>query len=102
MSTQLAPTSSRLAASAAAHGPDAVREACNAAVASLDGDLGLLLAFTAGERDAAAIADAAGDAPSAVMSGKGVFAANEPVNDGCVALAFERSIECALGIAHKA
>jgi hypothetical protein len=106
MSTQLAPTSSRLAASAAAHGPDAVRESCHAAVASLDGELGLLLAFTSGERDAAAsaaaIADAAGGAPSAGMSGKGVFAANEPVNDGCVALAFERSIECALGIAHKA
>jgi hypothetical protein len=106
MSAQLAPTSSGLASSAAAHGSEAARLACEAAVGSLAGDPGLLLAFTAGSRDAntdaTAIGAAAGAAVSAGMSGKGVFGANEPIDDGCVAVAFDRSIACGMGIGRQA
>src|SRR5438128_11954818 len=36
------------------------------------------------------------------MSGKGVFGANRPIDEGCVALAFNSSVECAVGVGRNA
>ncbi|MEK6251286.1 MAG: FIST N-terminal domain-containing protein [Actinomycetota bacterium] len=102
MAIQIAPTSSRSASSASASGADAVAAACGAAVDSLDSELGLLVAFTSklddARRVAAQLVDASRGAPSVGMTGDGVFAANEPIEDGCVAVAFDKAIECGIGV----
>lgn len=106
MAIQIAPTSSRSASSASASGADAVAAACGAAVDSLDNELGLLIAFTSelddARRVAAQLAAAGGGAPSVGMTGDGVFAANEPIEDGCVAVAFDKTIECGIGVGGNA
>jgi hypothetical protein len=106
MSTPILPTSSS-AASASARGLDAVAaEACSTAVGSLSTEPGLVVAFTSnlgdGERAAAQLREASGGAPSVGMTGKGIFAANDPIDDGCVAVALDNSIECAIGIGRNA
>jgi hypothetical protein len=102
MTMPIAPTSSRSASSASATGTDAVAEACAAAVEALDNELVFRIGFTPGLDDggraAAQLGAAAGEAPSVGMTGKGVFAANEPIDDGCVAVAFDKAIECAVGV----
>jgi len=106
MTMPIAPTSSRSASSASATGTDAVAEACAAAVESLDNDLGLLVCFTSGlddaRRAATQLGTAGGGAPSVGMTGKGIFAANEPIDEGCVAVAFDKAIECGLGVGGNA
>ena len=103
MAFPIAPT---LASGASASGVDAVARACGEAVDSLDGDLGLLVAFTAGlddSREAAAQLDLASHgAPSIGMTGEGVFAANEPIDNGCAAVAFGQGIESGIGIGRSA
>ncbi len=92
----------RLAASAAAEGPDAVESAAAEAVSALGADPSLLLAFTSGDFDpdaaAAALRDAAPDAVCAGISGNGVFSAAGPIDHGCVAVAFDPAVEAGLGI----
>jgi hypothetical protein len=106
MTVPIAPTSSRSASSASARGADAVAAACGAAVDSLDNELGLLVGFTSelddARRVAAQLSDAGSGAPSVGMTGKGVFAANEPIEDGCVAVAFDKAIECGIGVGGNA
>jgi hypothetical protein len=81
-----------MAAAASASGTDAVGEACRQAVDSLEGEVGLVLAFASGERDYEASArqmrEAAGGNPTAGMTGKGLISADGPLDDGCVAIAF--------------
>jgi len=93
-------TKTEIAASAAASGADAVGEACREAVGSLGQEVGLLLAFTSGDRDFDAatreMADAAGGAPSAGMTGKGLFTQDGPLDDGCVAMAFDTKVKAAV------
>lgn len=102
----IAPTSSRSASSASAIGADAVATACGAAVDSLDNELGLLVAFTSGlddtRRAAAQLGAAGGSAPSVGMTGKGIFAANEPIDEGCVAVAFDKAIKCGVAVGGNA
>ena len=80
--------------------------ACAGAIGALDGDLGLLVAFTSEIEDAgraaAELASAAGDAPAVGMSGKGIFTANNPLDDGCAVVAFDRSTEAGVGVARDA
>lgn len=106
MALPTAPTSSSSACSASARGTDSVADACGAAVESLSGDPGLLVAFTAGLEDpgraAAQLHEVAAGAPAVGMTGKGVFGINDPIDDGCVAVAFESGIESAVGIGSKA
>jgi hypothetical protein len=83
-----------------------VEVACGAAIDSLPGDPGLLLAFTSGERDfdrdAQAISAAAGDAPASGMTGKGLFGPQGPVDEGCVAIAFGTQVRAAVGTSEAA
>jgi hypothetical protein len=106
MTMRIAPTSSRSASSASATGTDAVAAACGAAVDSLDNELGLLVGFTSELGDAGRVAAqlgaAGGCAPSVGMTGRGVFAANEPIDSGCVAVAFDKTIECGIGVGGSA
>ena len=102
----IAPTSSRSASSASARGFDAVATACGAALDSLSSEPGLLVAFTSQLEDsrvaAAQLGAAAGSAPSVGMTGKGIFAANDPIDDGCVVVAFDKTIECGVGVGRNA
>jgi len=94
----------QIAASAAAEGDGAVAvgEACEAAVDALDGDPGLVLAFAAGPLDAEAAAGgmvrAAPGAICAGLTGSGVFTADGPLEQGCAAIAFDRSTRAGLGV----
>jgi hypothetical protein len=94
------------AAASSASGRDAVSRACEGAIESLAGNPGLLVAFTSGLEDAAGaasgIAAAAGGATAVGMTGKGIFAANEPIDEGCVAVAFGKAIECGVGVGRDA
>ncbi len=106
MAMQFAPSSSRSASSASAYGADAVADAADAAVESLNGQPGLLVAFTSGIDDsgraAAQLNEAARGVPSVGMTGTGVFAANEPIDDGCVAVAFNGGIQSGVGVGRNA
>jgi hypothetical protein len=99
-------TREEIAASAAVAGPDAVGEACRQAVASLGGEVGLLLAFASGDRDfplaATEMADAAGGAPSAGMTGKGLITPSGPLDEGCAAIAFGPRVSAALAAREEA
>lgn len=96
-----ATTTQEIAAAASASGPRAVAAACDEAVRSLGGDVGLLLAFTSGDLDfdasATALADAAGGAPEAGLSGRGLFSADGPLDEGCVAMAFSDKVRASVG-----
>lgn len=101
-----ATTTQELAAAAAASGADAVAQACGEAVSSLGGEVGLLLAFTSGDLDfdssALALADAARGAPNAGLTGRGLFSAEGPLDDGCVAMAFTPTVRAAVGACAEA
>ena len=106
MATPIASTSSRSACSASARGADAVAEACGAAVDSLANETGLVVAFTSELNDApqaaAQLGEAGAGAPSVGMTGKGIFAAHDPIDAGCVAVAFDNSIQSGIGISRNA
>jgi hypothetical protein len=106
MVTVKAATTKEIAAATAASGPDAVGRACREAVSGLTGDPGLVLAFTSGprdfERDAMEMAEAAGGATSAGMTGKGLFGPSGPLDDGCVAMAFTSEVSAGLATAEDA
>jgi hypothetical protein len=95
-----------IAAAGAATGSEAVAEACLDAVDSLDSEMGLLLAFTSGDRDfhrdAVALSEAAGTAPSAGMTGKGLFGPDGPLDEGCVAMAFGSDLKAGLAVRERA
>jgi hypothetical protein len=95
-----AATTEQIAASGAASGVDAVEEACGRATSSLGTEAGLVLAFVSGELDyeasARALADAAGGAPTAGMTGKGLITAEGPLDHGCVALAFDKQLRASV------
>jgi hypothetical protein len=99
-------TTKEIAAAAAASGPDAAGEACRDAVSALDGEVGLLLAFTSGERDfeqdASEMTAAANGAPNAGMTGKGLFGPQGPLDEGCVAMAFGPSVSAGTAVAEGA
>jgi hypothetical protein len=101
-----ATTTEKIAAAAAAAGPESVGDACNEAVGGLDGDVGLLLAFTSGELDyessAREIERAAGGAPTAGLTGRGLITADGPVDEGCVAMAFGTSVRASVGASPEA
>ncbi len=92
----------KLAADGAAEGAGAVETACAEAVSALGADPSLLLAFTSGPFDpasaAAALHSAAPGAVCAGISGNGVFSAAGPIEHGCVAVAFDRSVHAGLGV----
>jgi hypothetical protein len=93
-------TTKQIAAATASSGPNAAAEACDDAVRGLNGDPGLLIAFTSGDRDfdldASAIAEAAGGAPYAGMTGKGLIGPSGSLDDGCVAIAFGTEVDAAV------
>ncbi len=95
-----------VAASAAASGPDAAAEACSEAARALGGDLGLLLAFTSGEMDfdaaAVALEEAGAGAPTAGLSGRGLFSSDGPLDEGCVAMAFGPKVRASVGASPEA
>jgi methyl-accepting chemotaxis protein len=67
----------------------------------------LLLAFASGEldfdRSATAIQEAAGEGvPTAGMTGKGLIAAEGPVDEGCIAIAFGPRITASVGASPEA
>jgi hypothetical protein len=101
-----AATTEEIATAGAATGPAAVGEACQAAVEGLPGDPGLLLAFTSGERDfardVAEMSEAAGGAPHAGMTGKGLFGPTGPLDEGCVAMAFGTQVSAAVSASREA
>jgi hypothetical protein len=101
-----AATTKEIAAAAAASGPGAVGEACREAVDGLPGDPGFVIAFTSGDRDfdrdAEELAQAAGSATSAGMTGKGLFGPDGPLDEGCVAMAFSSQVSAAVAIAEDA
>jgi len=101
-----AATTKEIAAAAAASGPGAVGEACREAVDALPDDPGLVLAFTSGDRDfevdVQEMADAAGGATSAGMTGKGLFGPHGPLDEGCVAMAFTSQVSAAVAVAEEA
>lgn len=90
-----------IAAAAAAAGPEAVGDACGEAVTSVGSEVGLLLAFVSGELDydaqAAALNDAAGGAPAAGMTGKGLITPDGPLDEGAVAIAFSDRVKAGVG-----
>jgi hypothetical protein len=65
-----------------------------------------VLAFTSGdrdfERDAKAMAEAAGEAMSAGMTGKGLFGPDGPMDEGCVALALTSRVSAGVAVAEDA
>jgi hypothetical protein len=93
-----------LAASAAAHGGGASARAVDAAISGLRGPAGLVLVFPTG-LDAAVPAPGAA-APSgatvAGMTGTGAIAGGGAIEEGCSAIAFERSLEFGVGVARGA
>lgn len=95
-----------VAASAAAPGPDAVAEACSEAARALGGEMGLLLAFTSGDMDfdvaAAALEQAGAGAPTAGLSGRGLFSSDGLLDEGCVAMAFSPRISASVGASPEA
>jgi hypothetical protein len=95
-----------MAAAGAASGPEAVGDACREAVGALAGEPGLLLAFASGERDfdhdASEIQEAAGGATAAGMTGKGLFGPAGPMDEGCVAIAFDSRVHAAVGVCEDA
>jgi hypothetical protein len=101
-----AATTEEIAAATAASGPDAVGRACREAVEALPDDPGLVLAFTSGdrdfERDVNEMAEAAGGATSAGMTGKGLFGPDGPMDEGCVAMAFTTQVSAAVAVAEDA
>ena len=101
-----AATTKEIASATAASGPDAVGRACREAVEALPDDPGLVLAFTSGdrdfERDVREMADAAGGAISAGMTGKGLFGPDGPLDEGCVAMAFTSQVSGELAVAEQA
>jgi hypothetical protein len=101
-----AATTKEIAAATAASGPGAVGLACREAVENLPADPGLVLAFTSGDRDfeqdARQMADAAGGATSAGMTGKGLFGPDGPMDEGCVAMAFSSQVSAGIAVAEEA
>ena len=99
-------TTKEIAAATTASGSDAAGEACRKAVSALDGEVGLLLAFTSGERDfeqdAKEMTAAASGAPNAGMTGKGLFGPQGPMDEGCVAMAFGPSVSAGVAVAEDA
>jgi hypothetical protein len=101
----IAPTSSRSASSASASGRDAVGAASAAALESLPGEPGLLVAFASEldpQRAAIELSEAADGAPSVGMTGKGIFTANDPADEGCAVVALDDSIQCGVGVGRGA
>ena len=96
-----AATTQELAAAASSSEADAIERSCSDAVQALEGEVGLLIAFASGELDydagAEALERAAGGAPAAGMTGKGLMSEGGPVDEGCVAIAFGRDVSAALG-----
>jgi hypothetical protein len=101
-----AATTEQIAAAATASGKDAMGKACSEAVRSLDTEVGLLLAFSSGDRDfeasAREMATAAPGAPSAGMTGKGLITPTGPLDDGCVAIAFGPHVKASVASALEA
>jgi hypothetical protein len=93
-----------LAAGAAAHGSESLPRAAQGAIAGLDGPAGLVLVFPSG-RDAIPPRGgwAVPEGASVVgITGNGAIAATGSVEDGCAAIAFERSIAHGVGISRGA
>jgi len=93
-----------LAAGAAAHGSAALPRAIKGAIAGLDGPAGLVLVFPSG-RDAIPPGGgwAVPEGASVVgITGNGAIAATGSVEDGCAAIAFERSLAHGVGISRGA
>jgi hypothetical protein len=101
-----AATTKEIATASAATGPGAVGEACREAVEGLAGDPGLLIAFTSGDRDfdrdVAEMSEAAGGAPHAGMTGKGLFGPTGPLDEGCVAMALGTEVSAAVAASEDA
>jgi hypothetical protein len=101
-----AATTKEIAAATAASGPGAVGQACREAVDALPDDPGLVLAFTSGEmdfeEDVKEMAEAAGGATSAGMTGNGLFGPDGPMDEGCVAMAFTSQVSAAIAVAEEA
>jgi hypothetical protein len=101
-----AATTKDIASATSASGADAVGRACRAAVEGLPGDPGLVVAFTSGDRDfeqdASEMAEAAGGAPSAGMTGRGLFGPEGPLDEGCVAMAFGSQVSAAVAASEEA
>ena len=103
--TVLASSPQTLAAGSAL-GPDATRRAARSAIEALGGRApGLLLAFAS--RDdagdvAAGLSSIARGAIVAGMTGGGLVSTAGPLEQGCVALAFDQSVDAGLGIAERA
>jgi hypothetical protein len=101
-----AATTQQIAAAAAAPGAEGVGEACGEAMSSLGGEAGLVLAFVSGELDfeqsAKALSAAAGGAPTAGMTGKGLITADGPLDHGCVALAFGTGVRASVAASLEA
>src|ERR1700741_5021650 len=98
-----AATTEQIAAAATASGKAAMGKDCSEAVRSLDSDVGLLLAFSSGDRDfeaaAREMAAVAPGAPSAGMTGKGLITPTGPLDDGCVAIAFGPHVNASVAAA---
>ena len=82
-------------------------EACTQAVEQLGATPGLVLAFVSGEMDfdasAAAMQRIAGEGvPTAGFSGIGVFSAEGPIDEGCVAVAFGDGVSASVARAGDA
>ena len=93
-----------LAATAAAHGADAVPRAVGAAIAGLGGKSGLVLAFPSGHD---AVPTGAGWAlPDGItlvgLTGNGAIAATGSIEEGCAAIAFDRSVAHGVGVSREA
>jgi hypothetical protein len=91
----------RFAGSASAAGPHACGDAVEEAIATLGGEAGLVLIFTAGEVDPEAAAreaqEAAGGARVAGMTGTGVIDTRGLLKQGCSAVAFSSSLSIGIG-----
>jgi methyl-accepting chemotaxis protein len=96
-----AATTQDLATAAAATGGDSIERACTEAVSTLGGEPSLLLAFASGELDYAAGAEAlervSAGAPAAGMTGRGLMTADGPLDEGCVAIAFNGELRASRG-----
>jgi hypothetical protein len=99
-------TTQQIAAAAAASGGDAVAEAGRRAMEALGTEAGLVIAFASGELNfdgaAAELQSAAGSAPTAGMTGKGLITADGPLDEGCVAIAFDKQVRAAVSASRQA
>lgn len=88
-------------------GVDPVADACSEAVGALGSEPGLVLAFVSGAMDfegsAASMQRIAGEGvPTAGLSGIGVFSADGPIDEGCVAVAFGASVSASVASSSNA